>query len=335
MHWIQLQENVAAQYPALMNSGAGYSYIENNITMYEFHVDAIPDDDNRKENNGCNVLADLIDAGYVATKSIRSNPNDPPLMVIGQDECVFSQFLLKSKMWTGPNKESPLLPKSEGDGRMLSGMQSRDFGFGLPMNADQLAQVNVARANKKYVDTLAAMEVYRVVDKPPLTTSPFLRRITIGANNDGYWTSYHMAIQLEDCVDCLKILYPGYDFLFLFDHSQGHSKKRVGVLQASSANLKFGGEQPLMRDTVITEGCLGPFNPMLHVGDIQHMVFKSTDDGPFYLTPQQRTQRRHDRDTGQVNNRKQKKIKALIDELKTSGYAQLQSESLCYNMVYC
>jgi len=77
-------------------------------------------------------------------------------------------------MWMGPNKESPLLPKLEGDGRMLSGMQSRDFGFGLPMNADQLAQVNVARANKKYVDTLAAMEVYRVVDKPPLTTSPFL-----------------------------------------------------------------------------------------------------------------------------------------------------------------
>jgi len=72
MRWIQLQENVAAQYPALMNSGAGYSYIENNITMYEFHVDAIPDDDNRKENNGRNVLADLIDAGYVATKSIRS-----------------------------------------------------------------------------------------------------------------------------------------------------------------------------------------------------------------------------------------------------------------------
>jgi len=50
-------------------------------------------------------------------------------------------------MWTGPNKEGPLLPKSDGDGRMISAMQLRDFGFGLPMSADQLAQVNVARAN--------------------------------------------------------------------------------------------------------------------------------------------------------------------------------------------
>ena len=96
-----------------------------------------------------------------------------------------------------------------------------------------------------------------------------------------------MAIQLKDCVDCLKVLYPDYDFLFLFDHSQGHSKKRVGALQASRVNLKFGGGQPLMRDTEITEGCLGPFNPTLRVSDIQHMAFRSTDDGPFYLSPWQ------------------------------------------------
>jgi len=262
-----MEAKVANQYPALKNCGAGYSYIENDTAMCEYHVDVIPDDDHCKENNGRNILADLIADGYVATKSIRSNPNDRPLMIIGQDECVFSQFLLRSKMWTGPNKEAPLLPKSEGDGRMLSGMQSRDFGFGLPMNADQLAQVNVVRANQRYVDTAAAMEVYRRLDKQPLTTSPFLRRITIGVNNDGYWTSYHMAIQLKDCVDCLKVLYPDYDFLFLFDHSQGHSKKRVGTLQASHVNLKFGGGQPLMRDTEITEGCLGPFSPTLHVSN--------------------------------------------------------------------
>jgi len=119
-----MEAKVANQYPALKNCGAGYSYIENDTAMCKYHVDVIPDDDHCKENNGRNILADLIADGYVATKSIRSNPNDRPLMIIGQDECVFSQFLLRSKMWTGPNKEAPLLPKSEGDGRMLSGMQS-------------------------------------------------------------------------------------------------------------------------------------------------------------------------------------------------------------------
>jgi len=48
--------------------------------------------------------------------------------------------------------------------------------------------------------------------------------IAIGINNDGYWMLYHMAVQLEDCIDCLKICFPLHDFVFLFDHSQGHSK---------------------------------------------------------------------------------------------------------------
>jgi len=273
MRWLQIEKEVADQYPGLKNSRAGYNYVKDSILMCEYHYDTVPDDDNKEENNGINVLAELIDKGYVLSKSVRSNPNDRPLIIIGQDECVFSQFLLKSKMWTGPDKEAPLLPKSVGDGRMLSGMQSRDFGFGLPMTTEQLVQVNIAWANQQYVNKAAAMEIYRVLNKPPLTAMPFLRTITIGVSNDGYWTSYHMAIQLEDCVDCLKILFPDYDFLFLFDHSQGHNKKRVGSLQASRVNLNFGGSQPVMRDTEITKGCLGSFAHMLDIGDIQHMNF--------------------------------------------------------------
>jgi len=43
-----------------------------------------------------------------------------------------------------------------------------------------------------------------------------------------------MAVQFEDVVDCLKvILYPDYDIVFLFDHSQGHNKKRQGTLDVS------------------------------------------------------------------------------------------------------
>jgi len=316
MRWLQLPKAVACQYPELKDSGGGYEYNKDNIMMCEYHIDAVPDDDNVKQNNGTNILEKLIANGYAPTMSVRSSPNDRPLMIIGQDECVFSQFLLRSKMWTGPDKEGPLLPKSDGEGRMISAMQSRDFGFGLPMSASQLAQVNVAHANQPYIDKAAAMEVYRNTIKPPLTMTPFLRTITIGVNNDGYWTSYHMAIQLEDCVDCLKILFPDFDFLFLFDHSQGHSKKRIGSLQASHLNLKFGGAQHNLRDTEITAGCLGPFSPSLRIGDIQRMVFESTDDGPFYLNQQERLERRHDRDTGVVSIDKPKNMTQLMDELK-------------------
>jgi len=37
----------------------------------------------------------------------------------------------------------------------------------------------------------------------PLSKSQFVQALTNGINNDGYWTSYFMAIQLEDCVDHL------------------------------------------------------------------------------------------------------------------------------------
>jgi len=58
---------------------------------------------------------------------------------------------------------------------------------------------------------------------------------------------FHMAIQLEDCVVYLKVLFPDYNFLVLFDHSQGHSKTCVGSLQASHVSLHLGGQQPQMR----------------------------------------------------------------------------------------
>jgi hypothetical protein len=37
----------------------------------------------------------------------------------------------------------------------------------------------------------------------------------LGVNNEGYWTYNHMSVQFEDCVDCLKVVYPHFDFVFL------------------------------------------------------------------------------------------------------------------------
>jgi len=105
-----------------------------------------------------------------------------------------------------------------------------------------------------------------------LSESPFVQTITVGANNDGYWTCYHMAVQLEDCIDCLNIMYPGYKFIFLSDHSQGHIRKQTGALQATHGSLHFGGKQPIKHDSKIVEGCLGTFEPKLKVGSVQKML---------------------------------------------------------------
>jgi len=129
-----------------------------------------------------------------------------------------------------------------------------------------------------------------------------------------------MAVQLEDCVDCLRVCFPEYDFVFLFDHSQGHTKNRMGALQASTVGLQFGGEEPIMCDSEITEGCLGPFAPKLKVSDIQKMVFQSSNTGPFYLSDQEKE--RHCYDQNMIGNtRKDKTMKVLKKELQEAGVA--------------
>ena len=35
-------------------------------------------------------------------------------------------------------------------------------------------------------------------------------------------------------VDCLNVLRSEFDYLFLFDHSQGHARKRDGALDAKN-----------------------------------------------------------------------------------------------------
>ena len=70
-----------------------------------------------------------------------------------------------------------------------------------------------------------------------------------------------MVVQFEDVLDCLKIMYPGWEFVFLFDHSSGHAKQRPDGLNAAKMNKSFGGKLPEMRQTLIAkeEGFLGPF----------------------------------------------------------------------------
>jgi hypothetical protein len=121
------------------------------------------------------------------------------------------------------------------------------------------------------------------------------------------------ATLLEDCVDCLKFLYPDFDFLFLFDHSSGHAKRSENSLSAKDMKANYGGKQPSMHPTIIyqAEGILGLFEhaKMLKVGDTQWMDFAANPRGPFWTMPEaQRNSTRFDRPT---NNKKTKKCTIL------------------------
>jgi hypothetical protein len=81
------------------------------------------------------------------------------------------------------------------------------------------------------------------VKEQPLQSSPFVVEFEYGANAEGYWTYDHMVLQFEDCVDVVKVLYPEYDYMFLFYHSCGHDRKRPDGLCVNSMRKGFGGKE--------------------------------------------------------------------------------------------
>jgi hypothetical protein len=294
--WIQVTKETVEQWKSekkISDNGGlhnGFAYLDNSGTeMIEFHVD---------DYDFLPLVAEEMGFGlYGGNLSVRMPPRSKPLMIFGQDESVFAQFLLKSKQWVSPFGQRALLPKTDGMSLMISAFQSRETGFGLTINPMQMEEINETRRGKNYVDLDAALAVNGQVQKKDLKQSPFVVSFELGVNNEGYWTYNHMSIQFEDCVDCLKVVYPHFEFVFLFDHSQGHAKKLTGGLDAYCMNKGYGGAQPIMRESQIKEqdGYIGMYPHTLNVGDNQSFVFNSGDTGPFWMTPQEQELNRHDR----------------------------------------
>jgi hypothetical protein len=98
-----------------------------------------------------------------------------------------------------------------------------------------------------------------------------------------------MVLLLEDVVDCLTILHPEFDYLFLFDYSCGHDRQHEDGLNSGRMLKLFGGMQPKMRAAEIKkrEGYLGFFQASVAVSDVQQMVFSPTDAGPLWMLPEE------------------------------------------------
>ena len=272
-------------------SSHGYSYIDDTgVSMVEHHVDDHPSFHER-----------MNQIPFGGKLSVRLNDGERPLIIFGQDESIFKQYLMKSKAWTCPDGETQMVPKDEGAGIMISAFVSRDFGYGYPeLTTDQLKQVNDNRKNKNYQDEEAAKQINGDARKRPLKTHPFSIEFEHGKNEEGYWTYERMILQLEDCVDVLTTLHPSYDFKFLFDHSCGHDKQRPDALNVHSMNKEFAGKQTPMHNSHIKQhdGYLGPFPRKINVGDTQSMIFSAEDEGPYYLSPRERESMREDRIIG-------------------------------------
>jgi hypothetical protein len=309
--WVQLPESDAM----VLESGKDdplmkdiyYSFVDDaGQAMREYHVDAHP--------SFCELVAPQHQQ-FGGNASVRRQIDERPAIVIGQDESAFSQYSFNEKMWKGPSGESKLLPKGMGKTLMVSAFQSRAFGLGRGLSTEELEEINNRREGTEYISVEAAMQVNNETAKPRLTNnSPFLRFFDVGVDREGYWDYNHMALQTEDLLDCLLVLFPNHDFVFLFDQSSGHCKRAADGLQAGAMNSSWGGKQPAMRSTVIEADCLGKFSTNLKIGDTQSMVFGPNDAGPFNMKPHVRAARKHNRIKGQAVKRytKDELLKQLI-----------------------
>jgi len=81
---------------------------------------------------------------------------------------------------------------------------------------------------------------------------PYLVLLKYGAEYEGYWNSEKFLTQLLAAIKFAKVKFSAkeYNVYWFFDHSSGHTAFPENVSNANKMNVKPGGKQPVMHDTV-------------------------------------------------------------------------------------
>jgi len=92
--WIRLLETDAQKYidDGEISETHGYNYVQNGIEFVEYHVDHHVDF--QKMGADAHAFGGLL--------SVRMPPGSKPVIVVGQDEAIFKQYLSMWKAWSGP-----------------------------------------------------------------------------------------------------------------------------------------------------------------------------------------------------------------------------------------
>ena len=75
-------------------------------------------------------------------------------------------------------------------------------------------------------------------------------RLMLEIQKDGYFNNNLLLPQVEKAVDIFEKIHPNTNGIFLFDNAPSHHKVASDALNVQKMNVRPGGKQPLMRDTV-------------------------------------------------------------------------------------
>ena len=152
-------------------------------------------------------------------------PGRRPIIFITHDESIFSANDGRHQAWIAENGVF-LRPKGKGQGIMVS-------DFLLPWK-----RLNIFSLSKEQQDLLTASGL-------PHEAVEYFEY----GKNEGYWDGQKLLEQIErKAIPIAEALYPGYQFLFLFDNATSHSVYAKDALIASKMNKGDGGQQPLLRN---------------------------------------------------------------------------------------
>ena len=156
----------------------GYHYFQIIKEYVKFHVD-----DHIDFQSQCDHLP------YGGNLSVRKDPQSKPIIILGQDEAIFTkQFVFSRGCWVMEDDSKQMMPKDEGQGEMISSFVSCEIGYGFTPSQDIFDEVNRKQRNCKYSDEEAAEEKKGTSCKSNLTKTPFTAELEYGCNHDGYWT---------------------------------------------------------------------------------------------------------------------------------------------------
>ena len=190
-------------------------------------------------------LTKMIEVGFLhpdhapTPEAQRAFPSDVSLassavrdkcVIIFHDESIFNANDDQTVQW-GVKGEGMLRPKSKGSGIMVSDFIDERNGYLC----------------------LTTEEFEEAVKQDITVTQSSRRTLEYGESREGYWSSDKFMVQMEVAVKIANIRYPktdGWNVVWVFDHSSCHTAMAHDALDVAKMNVKPGGKQAVMRDTM-------------------------------------------------------------------------------------
>jgi hypothetical protein len=158
-------------------------------------------------------------------------PGEKLHVLLPHDETVFSVNEYRHRAWLGEG-EQPLRKKGNGRAIHISDWICEQYGR-LALNKEQLAEHAALPPEEQLKFTDAHQIIYP------------------GKNHDAWWDMEQLMDQIKHAVPIFEYLFPGAVGIWVFDCASSHEAFSKDALVVKRMNVKPGGNQPLMHDTVI------------------------------------------------------------------------------------